>query len=317
MIIALTLIFGIMVSAFFSGMETGFYRVTRVRLALDAKAGSWIAKANLWLLNRPSVVVASLLIGNNLANYLVSFGLVLLGQILFSSWDQNIQAILPILMTPVLFVYGELLPKYLFYHSPYSLFSRLSPLLLLCVVLFLPVALLVMLLEKQLVRLLGQQTGHVGNPIEGQELQRVLVEGHEAGLLQPIQRELTQNVFTFGVRQVRQFMVPVRALPMVGAKATREQILAASDRMGQPIVLVLDEQQNLVGFHHLINLLILPNQVPVPSVSLKVDANETCTQVLTHMHAAHTSLAHIEDQRGRTIGVVTRQRLAGLLLPES
>ena len=45
-------VLGIFLSAFFSGAETGFYRVTRVRLLLDGLGGDPIARTLLWLTNR-------------------------------------------------------------------------------------------------------------------------------------------------------------------------------------------------------------------------------------------------------------------------
>jgi len=39
MLIFALLAIGMGLSAFFSGSETGFYRVTRVRLVMDAKSG--------------------------------------------------------------------------------------------------------------------------------------------------------------------------------------------------------------------------------------------------------------------------------------
>ena len=50
---------GIALSAFFSGSETGFYRVTRVRLLIDWLAGDWLARGLLWPTNHPSVLVAT------------------------------------------------------------------------------------------------------------------------------------------------------------------------------------------------------------------------------------------------------------------
>ena len=61
---------GLALSAFFSGSETGFYRMTRLRLVMEASAGDAISRAMLWLANRPSLFVATTLVGNNLANYL-------------------------------------------------------------------------------------------------------------------------------------------------------------------------------------------------------------------------------------------------------
>ena len=80
MLVLLTLAGGLFLSAFFSGSETGFYRVPRVRLLMDAKSGKKTSRWLLWLAGRPTLMVATVLIGNNIANYLVSFGLVLASQ---------------------------------------------------------------------------------------------------------------------------------------------------------------------------------------------------------------------------------------------
>ncbi|MDE0818943.1 MAG: DUF21 domain-containing protein, partial [Pirellulaceae bacterium] len=73
---------GILSSAFFSGIETGFYRVTRVRLVLDGRDGDWISRSLLWFTNNPSIFVATTLVGNNIANYLTSFAIVLASQVM-------------------------------------------------------------------------------------------------------------------------------------------------------------------------------------------------------------------------------------------
>ena len=61
-------VFGLVLSGFFSGTETGMYRVSRTRLVLDALGGSWLARGMIWLLNYPTIFVATALVGNNLAN---------------------------------------------------------------------------------------------------------------------------------------------------------------------------------------------------------------------------------------------------------
>ena len=63
---------GLRLSAFFSGAETGFYRVSFLRLSIDAHAGDRIAKRILWFAQHPSYFVATTLIGNNIANYLTT-----------------------------------------------------------------------------------------------------------------------------------------------------------------------------------------------------------------------------------------------------
>lgn len=314
MLIALLLIVGLGLSAFFSGSETGFYRVTRVRLLMDAKSGKWLPRVLLWLANHSTVVVATVLIGNNLANYLVSFGLLLASQWLFADWMQ-MQNLVPLLMTPFLFVYGELLPKFLFYQVPYRLLTAGAPLMFLFTILFSPVSLVVIGLEKLWQRSLGNNSIKAGTTLERQELQRVLVEGQEAGVLLPIQREIAQNLFTYGARPVRQFAVPLQAIPLVTPEADRQEVIRQATRRGQTIVGVTDErQQTLVGCYLVADLLI-GNQHKLPMLPVfRARGSDSSIQLLTRLQASPAPLAVIDDAAGRSLGIVTRERLMALLL---
>ena len=127
---SLLFLLGLVMSAFFSGSETGLYRVSRTRLVLDGLDGSWAARALIWLLNHPTLFVATALVGNNLANFLTSFALVLAIGSTFTH-SATAELIGPILMTPIVFVFGELLPKYWFFHAPYRLLTIIRPILLL------------------------------------------------------------------------------------------------------------------------------------------------------------------------------------------
>ena len=86
-------------------------------------------------MNNPAIFVATTLVGNNIANYITSFAVVLGVGTAFGSAASS-ELIGTVLMTPIVFVFGELLPKYLFYHAPYQLITAIRPLLLLATVLF-------------------------------------------------------------------------------------------------------------------------------------------------------------------------------------
>jgi putative hemolysin len=312
-LVLLLLLLGIGLSAFFSGCETGFYRVTRVRLVMDAKSGGWISRAMLWLVNRTSVVVATVLIGNNIANYLVSLGILLATQRLLDGWDEVLQTFVPVIMTPVLFIYGELLPKYVFYQVPYRLLRSSAPVMLFFALLFLPVSILVLAFEALWNRLTGKSVTEVNKTLERQDLQRALKEGQEAGVVQPIQREITQNLFTFGVRPVRQFAVPLRAIPLVDANAPREVILDRAERAGQKLVGIL-RQGKLAGCYQVVDLLFSTNPTLPVTPTCEVLATDSNINVLTRMQGQQCPLAAVVDSTGRHIGVVHRERLSGLMV---
>lgn len=319
---ALLFFLGLFLSAFFSGSETGFYRVTRVRLVMDAKSGNVVARCLLWMFAYPSLLVATVLIGNNLANYLVSLGLLFGSQIVFAGWGENVITLLPVLVTPFLFIYGELLPKYLYYYAPYRLSTRGAPLMVFFAIVFFPVSCVVMFFEFVLQRLAGKNNVRTRFSLERQELQRVMMEGQEAGILLPVQREMAQNLFTFGVRPVRHFATPLKAIALVSEKASAEEILEAARRHSHSVVGVSGNSgAELVGCYQVADLLLshaveVDQRAPLGIMAVgNVKATDSNAQVLSQLQREQCPIAQVRDNQGVVIGVVSQERLASLLLP--
>ena len=205
----LLLLVGIGLSAFFSGSETGFYRVTRVRLVIDAQQGDWISKWLLRLSNNPAYFVATTLVGNNLANYLTSLAVVLLTKEFVQADSVATELAATILFSPLVFIYGELLPKYLFYKAPNRLLRAGGlPFLFFCIV-FAPISAVLWALGRILQSLLGETPLQVRLTLARAELQDVLAEGHEVGILRPAQRRLAQNLFAVAGQSVTKRCRPI------------------------------------------------------------------------------------------------------------
>ena len=106
-------VIGVLMSALYSGLETGLYTINKIRLDVRASTGWASAKRIRHLVDHPSRMLAVLLVCNNVANFLASYGAArILDATSFSPW----MAILinTIVMVPILFVFGEVLPKDLF-----------------------------------------------------------------------------------------------------------------------------------------------------------------------------------------------------------
>lgn len=300
---------GLALSAFFSGSETGMYRVSRIRVVLDGLSGGWAARGLVWLLNNSAVFIATALVGNNLANYLTSLAIVLAVQASFHGGASS-ELLGTILMTPVIFVLGELLPKFLFYHAPYRLLTLARPLLLFFTLLFLPVSLLLGLLARGLRYLTGETPFHVRLGMARRELEQVLREGHEAGILAGSQRTLAQNVFEIGNQSAVRFGVPLSRLATIDAGDDRQLARAAARRQGHPIVLVR-RGKSIVGFllyADLLNEQLPPEPLPV----VKASASDKHLSVLLRLYEAGSDVAVLTDRDGKTRSVVTRRQL---LLP--
>ncbi len=307
---------GLFLSAFFSGSETGFYRATRLRLVLDARSGDVVARLLLWLMNNPSLFVATTLVGNNSANYLASLAIVLGAQAVFPGPGQAAELLAPIVLAPVLFVYGELLPKHLFLNAPNRLLRLSGPLFLVFVVVFFPVAALLWLFNYVLARFFGEAPQEVRLKLARRELRRILEEGHAVGILHPSQRGLAQGIFAVANVPVWRYVAPITSLPRARADMSKDEVLRLANRYRLATVPVESAERpgELIGYYRVVDLALSPSPEPGPLLPL-MDIPDTISHLsaLMRMRSGGHELAKVVAVEGECLGVVTAERLTDSL----
>lgn len=307
---------GLFLSALFSGSEIGFYRATRIRLVLDAMGGDLTARGLLWLTNHPSMFIATTLVGNNSANYLASLAIVigardLIGHVLIA------ELIAPLLFAPVLFVYGELLPKNLFLRAPNRLLRTGGPLLLFFAVLFLPVSGLLWCLNRVLSGLVRQPPDRVRLTLAKRELQNALDEGHEAGVLYPAQAQLARGIFSVASQPVVQYATPPGDVPRARGNMSKSEVQRVARRFRVAEVPIEETggagssgDKQLVGYARVIDLSLDPCEGLGPvRPFLEVASTDTHIDALQRMQTAGENLAKVVDADGNTVGILTANRL--------
>ncbi|MFP6672949.1 MAG: CNNM domain-containing protein [Pirellulaceae bacterium] len=304
--ILLLFLAAIFLSAFFSGMETGFYRAVRVRLVLDGMSGDKVASSLLWMTNNPTLFVATTLIGNNLANYLASLAVVLGVHLLANPAMPFADVMAAIMLAPVVFVYGELLPKKLFFHAPNKLLRRGGPLLIISAVLFAPVTAVLWILGRLLASLLGETPLQVQLTLARKELQKIFQEGESAGVLQPVQRQVAQGIFSIGADPVITFGQPVDNLLSVPQGTKRTEVLRLARRHDIATVLVRDkDRRDLIGYLRIIDLdLAATETVDQVRPLLKFDSTESYLATVISLQSAQEELAAVTDQEGQITNII-------------
>lgn len=301
-------------SAFCSGVETGLYRVPRVRLVLDAVDGSRVARGLLWLTNHPGLFVSTLLVGNTLANYGVPVGVAWFVMALFGYDDPRINVAVSILSTPLLFVFCELLPKSLFHQMPHRLLQKAGWPLFALTVLALPLTWMLYLFSRWLQRILGEEPLKIRPALARRELRQVLEEGEQAGLLESVQRDLVQNMFAYGSDPISRYCMPLRGLRNVQLDLPIDEAKQIIFKSNQQILPVLHSRdKRLVGYYEAADLLYGLDQPKLRAV-LTFEENDGQIAVLNKMVSQDTKLGRIVNSAGNLVGVVLRDRLVAQMI---
>ena len=115
----------VLLSAFFAGTETGIYRISRFQIRVGSEKGNPLYKMLFRILQDGQGLILSLLLGNNLVNNLLT-GLVTFMFLQTVSEEHLAGIYATAVLTPVLFVFGEMIPKNLFYYKANTLVPAMA-----------------------------------------------------------------------------------------------------------------------------------------------------------------------------------------------
>ncbi|MEM1185018.1 MAG: CNNM domain-containing protein [Planctomycetota bacterium] len=300
---------GLAGSAMWSGMETGLYCVSRVRLAVRSRGTGGVAsrsRAVVHELERPDRVLATILLGNNVCNYLGTLGLtaVLEGRGLGTLSMVVLQVLV---LTPLLLVFGESLPKELFRVNADALTPRLAGVLRLTRLLatYTGVLPLVTVFATFAARLAGAKTSDLSRP--GREkFAELLGESVSEGAISEEQARLAERALAFGRRCVRDEMVPWSRVDAVSASWTRERVVHATARAPHTRVPVVGGAGEVVGIADRLALHVAPDAEVADVVSEPVwlDPESKLRDALSDLRAAGTPIGLV-GRPGRPLGLVT------------
>ncbi|WP_288822005.1 HlyC/CorC family transporter [uncultured Leclercia sp.] len=147
-----TLIIMVVISAYFSGSETGMMTLNRYRLRHRAKQGNRAARRVEKLLRKPDRLISLVLIGNNLVNILASALGTIVGMRLYGNAGV---AIATGVLTFMVLVFAEVLPKTVAALYPEKVAYPSSFLLAPLLILMMPLVWLLNMVTRLLMRMVG------------------------------------------------------------------------------------------------------------------------------------------------------------------
>lgn len=311
---------GLALSALFSGTETGFYRVSRLRLQVLAGTGDWLARILAWFAERPALFISTTLVGNNLANYLVSFGAVLLLQQLASASTTTVEFLATFITTPIVFIFGELIPKRLFLQAPFRLLRITGPVFSVLAIILFPISAILWVYGRLLSLFFAAPLDKARSEITSRELRRIMEEGEHAGLIVGIQRRIARAILENGAKPVAEFMGELSAIPDVSLDVTWQHLAQRSSFKEEEFALVCESTGDgrYRGYVCLAELFLNP-ETPVRAFVrpiFRVRADERLVSVLQELFQKREPLALVVNTKGQPVGLLIERSLRRVYLDE-
>lgn len=313
---------GLIFSAFCSGTETAFYRASRVKLVMSVMQGDRIGKLLAWFTNRPAFFVATILIANNIANYIVSFSVTLMVVVLIDQGRSGVWELLAtLLISPLVFVFGESFPKSLGLLAPNRCLRVAAVPLAGVSALLAPVSGLLWGIARLLENFLGQSPERLQMTLARKEIEQVLDEGQQVGILHPVQRQLIQNFFLVAARPIKQLCTPLGRITGITRNTSRATAIRFARRHRLANLPVVDGEERFVGYYPLVDLLVQGDQgapLPPPKPLQSLQAEEAFGEAILWMQTHRETLVKVVNKQSQLIGLLsiddlTRQLLKGPL----
>ena len=244
----------LLISAFFSGSETALTAASRGMLKAQADKGSRGAKAALSVTDDNERMIGALLLGNNIANILSA---ALTTALLTDLFGSKGVAIATVMVTVLVLVFAEVLPKTVAIISPVPVAILVAPGVKLLIVLFTPIVTTVRAFVRLILRLFGLRADPNRHILAlREEIAGAISLGHSEGAVEKEDRDRLLGALDLADRTVDEIMRHRRETEMIDADLAPEEIVSlmlASSHSRLPVYRGSDE--NILGVVHAKDLL--------------------------------------------------------------
>ena len=320
--------FFIIIAGLFSGSETGMYRLSRLRLRLGIEK----KKLSFVILGRclydSNGLLLSMLIVTNLAYYLITSIVtnIFLNKV---ETEHTAEFFATLLTAPTLFVFSELIPKNIFFYRSDVLMPYLSPLLYTFykALSWCGIIPLLKFISSLLMRLpgLASSSKTVITSTQKHQVQAILKDTHEEGILSPIQTDMINRLVSISHISIRSVMIIINNVQTVDINSDNAALLNKLKKYAFSRLPVIEGQpENIIGFVNIYETLSSSEQFanlhnfikPI----LKLNANTTVTDAINIMQKENQKIVLVmkigRAGQERPIGIVTMKDLVEELLGE-
>lgn len=296
-------------SAFFSASETAFTSISKGQYRRLRKSRNKKDKGLVSVLSRPSRMLSSLLVGNNLVNIFASsiataFAISLVGE------DGIGYATL--IMTILILIFAESTPKLIAAEKPVAVAKKcLRPFRIIQVILT-PLSVIFSAINSGCMAVLKRLFPNTGLPLSEDEIKTLISVGRKDGVLEEVEHTLLSRAFDFTDLTLREIMTPRTAIIAIKDGIDQEEIKRNfQQHRFSRMPVYSDTFDSIIGMIHYKDVLFLPNNDTDHSVRdlirpvLFVPETQTAFTLLREMKQHNQNMAIVVDEHGSTSGLIT------------
>jgi len=296
----------LILSGFFSGSETVFLSVNRIRLEGFLHKRRPGAKSAVWFSRKPSRFILTTLVGTNLANiafatlataYLIERGVP-------TVWITPLGAV-------IILVFGEVIPKSLGRDlaEPSSLWA--APILRFFRILFYPLSYSGELVSSIFIRIIGINKSEVGSFFSRGDLEVLIRESEVSERFDKKQKTHISRILKFRTLQAKDVMTPRTEIVALDSASGTDDLLETALSSGFSKIPVFQEDiDHIVGVTYTRDLFDNPDVLsdiikPIASFPEQRKAY----RIFKDLRSRKQSMAMIIDEWGGTAGLITVEDL--------
>ncbi len=315
--IPLIIVILLAVSAVCSATETAFSSVNRIRLKNLAADGNANAQKALDITNNFDKALTAILIANNIANIASSA----LATVFFTEkFGSGSVGLATIVMTVLVLVFGEILPKSMAKENSESFSIAVAPLLSVFIFITTPLIAVFSGVKKIANKLAGPKD-HQPSVTE-EELMHIINEIEDEGVLEEQESDLVKSALEFDEITIGEVLVPRVNVQAVEINDSVDEIKDVFMQTKYSRLPVYEKTiDNIVGIIHQTDFyeLYLNFETDVKKIMNKpiyLSENKTLSQALHEMQKAKMHLCVVVDQHGGTEGICTLEDILEELVGE-
>lgn len=316
----IALMASILLMAFFCGSEIGLISCQKPRIATLAGNGSRRAAIIQYILNRPALMLATMLVGTNICT--VCAGILAKHVALKAGLPAGTGTWTVTLVLPVFLLFPEIIPKNWFRQAPAKRCIAAAPLLIVMLVLLYPVSKLLALLTSAAVNLLNKdKPGSQPAWLMRDDFRYLIRDSENAGIIDSEAADILDRSLKFHDFRVRDIVNPFAEVVHVSATATIGEAAALCREHEVSLLPVKSKRGAWIGIFSIYDAIFSTNEktwdrLIVTACMRKlffIDAGRPLPDVIAAAQKNNCRMLAVRDENGETLGIVTPQDVSDKL----